>query len=128
MMDCSVAAFDDLKQGLRTLENLADPTAGELWIGCIDSFSASMLPQVLQQFMQQYPRVVIHVARLSSPVPEFRELFERNLDLVIARTLSRFSRDNEDLNVKPLLHDRLVVAARSPILGCVVAKSISRIS
>src|ERR1700733_5719954 len=67
MMDCSVAAFDDLKQGIRTLENLADPAAGELWIGCIDSFSASMLPQVLQQFMQQYPRVVIHVSRLSSP-------------------------------------------------------------
>src|SRR5262249_1414499 len=32
MMDRSVAAFDELKQGIRTLENLADPTAGALWI------------------------------------------------------------------------------------------------
>src|SRR6516164_10205768 len=30
MMDRSVAAFDELKQGIRTIESLADPTAGEL--------------------------------------------------------------------------------------------------
>ena len=111
MMDSSVAAFDDLKQGIRTLENLADPTAGELWIGCIESFSASLLPPVLQQFMQRYPRVVIHVSRLSSPVPELRDLCERNLDLVIGRVTQQPSNGNGDLNVEPLLHDRLVVAA-----------------
>src|ERR1700753_1186842 len=29
MLDRSAAAFDELKQGIRTLENLADPSAGE---------------------------------------------------------------------------------------------------
>lgn len=111
MMDCSVAAFDELKQGIRTLENLADPTAGELWIGCIESMTASMLPEVLQQFMQRFPRVVIHVSRLSSPVPELRELCERNLDLVIARIPKHSQNGSDDLNIEPLLHDRLVVAA-----------------
>ena len=30
MMDRSVAAFDEIKQGIRTIESLADPEAGEL--------------------------------------------------------------------------------------------------
>src|SRR5215471_20766041 len=53
MMDRSVAAFDELKQGIRTLENLADPTAGALWIGCIESVSALVLPPIVQKFMQE---------------------------------------------------------------------------
>ena len=111
MMDRSVAAFDELKQGIRTLENLADPTAGALWIGCLESVASSMLPPILHQFMQRYPRVVIHLARLSSPTLEFRELCERNLDLVLTRLLSHSSSDIEELNVEPLFEDRLVVAA-----------------
>jgi DNA-binding transcriptional LysR family regulator len=111
MMDRSVAAFDELKQGIRTLENLADPAAGELWIGCIESVSASMLPPIVHQFMQRYPRVVVHVARLSSPTPEFRELCGRNLDLVLTRIVRDSTSDNAELNVEPLFEDRLVVAA-----------------
>src|SRR5215831_19742011 len=85
MLDRSVAAFDELKQGIRTLESLADPTAGELWIGCLESVSASMLPPILHQFMQRYPRVVVRLARLSAPSLEFRELLGRNLDLALTR-------------------------------------------
>jgi DNA-binding transcriptional LysR family regulator len=110
MMDCSVAAFDDLKQGIRTLENLADPAAGELWIGCIESISALMLPPILQRFMQRYPRVVIHVLRLSSPTPEFRDLCERNLDLVLGRMAREPAKDAE-LASEPLFDYRAVIAA-----------------
>jgi DNA-binding transcriptional LysR family regulator len=111
MMDCSVAAFDELKQGIRRIENLADPTAGELWIGCLESVSASMLPPLLHQFMQRYPRVVIHLARLSSPTLEFQELCRRNLDLVLTRVLKDSADENDELNIEPLFEDRLVVAA-----------------
>src|SRR6266850_1623727 len=109
MMDCSVAAFDDLKQGIRTLENLADPEAGELWIGCIESITALILPPILQQFMQRYPRVLVHVLRLSSPTPEFRDLCERNLDLVLGRVARQPAKDFE-LSFEPLFDDRTVVA------------------
>jgi len=110
MMDRSVAAFDQLKQGIRTLETLADPTAGELWIGCIESVAVLLLPPVLQAFMQRYPRVVVHVMRLSSPTPEFRELSERKLDLVVARRTEPTD-DTHDLAYQPLFDDRLVIAA-----------------
>jgi DNA-binding transcriptional LysR family regulator len=110
MMDCSVAAFDDLKQGIRTLENLADPTAGELWIGCTDSITDLMLPPIVRQFMRQYPRAVVHVHRLSFPRPQLRDLFERNLDLVLGR-MSRGLANDTELAFEPLFANRLVVVA-----------------
>ena len=109
MMDRSVAAFDELKQGIRTLENLADPTAGELWIGCIEPISALILPPILQEFMSRYPRVVIHVLRLASPTTECRDLNERNLDLVLGRMVKDPGKETE-LAFEPLFDDRAVVA------------------
>src|SRR5258707_11424274 len=35
-----VAVFDELRQGVRDIEFLADPTAGELRIGCAESLAA----------------------------------------------------------------------------------------
>src|SRR5215471_18559910 len=102
MINRSVAAFDELRQGLRTLESLADPAAGELWIGCIESIAASMLPPILRCFMQQFPRVVVHVRRLTSPALELRELCERNLDLVLARNVRQLLAGSDELSVEPL--------------------------
>ncbi len=110
MMDRSVAAFDELRQGIRTLEHLADPTAGELWIGCIEAVASLMLPSILKEFVQRYPRVVIHLERLSSPTPAYRDLCERNLDLILGRIPSERARDSE-LASEPLCDYRVVVAA-----------------
>src|SRR5438874_13588448 len=33
LLDCGVAVFDDLRQGVKTIKSLADPTAGEVRIG-----------------------------------------------------------------------------------------------
>jgi DNA-binding transcriptional LysR family regulator len=110
MMDRSAAAFDELKQGIRTLEHLADPTAGELWVGCIEWVTALVLPPILQEFMRRYPRVVVNVLRMTSPTPEFRELCERNLDLVLGRVGPDGTKDGE-LASEPLFDSRLVVAA-----------------
>jgi DNA-binding transcriptional LysR family regulator len=111
MMDRSVAAFDELKQGIRTLENLADPEAGEVWIGCIESIAVLTLPPILQEFMRRYPRVVVHVQRLSPPALEFRDLGERNLDLVLARRPSKPLKNGDELACEPLFDDQLVVVA-----------------
>jgi DNA-binding transcriptional LysR family regulator len=110
MLDRSVAAFDELKQGIRTLENLADPTAGELWIGCIESVSALVLPPIIQKFMQEYPRAVVHVLRLTSATPNFRDLSERNLDIALGRMVREPAKEAE-LSYEPFSDDRLVVAA-----------------
>ncbi|HEU5274388.1 MAG TPA: LysR family transcriptional regulator [Xanthobacteraceae bacterium] len=110
MMDRSVAAFDELRQGIRTLENLADPAAGELWIGCVESISALVLPPILRDFMRRYPRVIVRVARLSAGTPEIRELADRNLDLVIGPMASGGATDTE-LACEPLFDSAVVIAA-----------------
>src|ERR1700722_741921 len=46
----SVAAFDELKQSIRDIEFLTDPTVGELRVGCPESLSSGILPQVIRRF------------------------------------------------------------------------------
>jgi DNA-binding transcriptional LysR family regulator len=54
------AVFDELRQGVKELEFLADPTAGELRIGSQESIAAGLLPAIIDRFSRQYPRVALH--------------------------------------------------------------------
>src|SRR4030095_9822949 len=44
LLDHGLAAFDALRQGVREIEFLADPTIGELRIGCPEWIAAGLLP------------------------------------------------------------------------------------
>ena len=103
-----IAAFDELKQSTRDIEFLADPTVGELRIGCAESIAAAVLPTIIQRFGQQYPRVVVRVDDV--PSTALALLRDRKHDLIIARTVRPLS-DEEDFNVEILFNDQLVVAA-----------------
>jgi DNA-binding transcriptional LysR family regulator len=48
----SLAAFDELRQSSRDIEFLADPTVGELHIGCVETLAATLVPQVILRFSQ----------------------------------------------------------------------------
>jgi len=111
MIERSVAAFDELKQGIRTIEALADPDVGELWIGCPESISASLLPPIVEEFSLRYPRVVINVRRMAAPSLDLPALRERRLDFVLARIAKPLGHEGEDLKVERLFDDRLVVVA-----------------
>src|SRR3954465_2766870 len=43
LLDCGVAVFDDLRQGVKNIESLADPTVGELRIGSTAFLAASFV-------------------------------------------------------------------------------------
>jgi DNA-binding transcriptional LysR family regulator len=105
------AAFDELKQGIRDIEFLTDPTAGEVTVGCTDSVAAAVLAPVFQQFFQQYPKVVLHLHRLVTATLELPELRERSVDVVLGRVLMPLMQQDDDLNVEILIDDRLVVTA-----------------
>src|SRR5262245_49693597 len=40
LLKCGLAVFDELRQGVRELEFLTDPAAGELRIGCTETMAA----------------------------------------------------------------------------------------
>ena len=110
------AAFDELRQGIREIESLADPAAGEVRVGCTDSIAESILPSVIERFRAQYPQVVLHVdlvpAPAVSPAPDLPGLRERRLDLVLTRgavpSIERGA--DEHLDVEVLFDDPMVLA------------------
>lgn len=109
---CGSAVFDDLRQGIKDIEFLSDPTRGELRIGCPESVTSSILPLIIQRFSEKHPRVVFEVdaGSAASALPKLRE---RSLDLLVERfgrgALSSDPNINE-LNIETLFEDRLVIA------------------
>src|SRR5262245_2486380 len=106
------AAFDELRQGIRDIEFLADPTAGELTIGYPESTAITTLPQIIERFSRRCPRVTIRMELVPSPAFEFPGLYDRTCDLVIARLRRPLTDENlADFDIDVLFDDPLVVAA-----------------
>jgi DNA-binding transcriptional LysR family regulator len=104
------AAFDELRQGIRDIEFLADPTSGELQIGCSEAFSATIVPPIIHRFSQAYPRVIVQVNDVP-PTHEQLALHDRKNDLILGRWVRPVNFRADDLNVETLFNDHLVVAA-----------------
>ncbi len=110
LVECGTAVFDELKQGIRKIEFLADPTAGELRIGCVPSVADAIIPSVIQRFARQYPRVVVHLEEAALP-PQLAGLRDRTYDFTITRMQEPLNTEWDDLNAELLFNDELVVAA-----------------
>src|SRR4051794_2469160 len=48
LLNCGAAAFDDLRRGMRDIEALGDPEAGEVRIGCSPLLAASYVTTVVE--------------------------------------------------------------------------------
>jgi DNA-binding transcriptional LysR family regulator len=104
------AAFDELRQGIRDIEFLANPTAGELTIAYPESLSLTVLPQIVELFSERHPRVVIRGDIVAAPSWRFPGLRDRTHDLI----LTPGPHDDypvDDLNVEVLFDDPWVVVA-----------------
>jgi DNA-binding transcriptional LysR family regulator len=110
LLDCSTAAFDDLRRGVREIESLADPDAGEVRIGCSPPLAANYVPTVVDRVSRRKPRVVMELI-IGYTEALHRELRERKIDLWIARTFNHV-RDAR-LNHERLFDDPFVVVAGS---------------
>ncbi len=104
-----LAVFDELRQGINELEFLADPTTGEVRIGCPESIAAGLLPAVVERFTRQYPKMVLRVAQAQTVTSEFNELRERTVDLMIGRIARPFT--EEGLSAEILFEEPLYIVA-----------------
>src|SRR5262249_45449644 len=57
------AFLDDLRQGVREIEFLADPAAGEVRVGTNEAMVAGLGPAVIYRLSRQYPRLSFNVAQ-----------------------------------------------------------------
>jgi DNA-binding transcriptional LysR family regulator len=108
LLDGGVAVFDDLRQAVKNIEFLADPTAGEVRVGSTPLLAASFVSAVTDRLSRRYPRMVF---RLVTGYVEtlHRELSERNVDLLIARRFGPIA--DERLSFEFLFDDPSVVVA-----------------
>jgi DNA-binding transcriptional LysR family regulator len=106
--------FDELRQGIKDLEFLANPALGEVRVASGDTLAAGLLPAVIGRLSRRHPRIVVRVVQANAETLDFRELRDRRVDLALARVSRSFVQD--ELNVEILFDDphRVVAGARSP--------------
>jgi DNA-binding transcriptional LysR family regulator len=114
LLDCGLAVFDDLRQGVKTIESLVDPTVGEVRVGCNATLAGSFVSAVVDRLSRRYPRIVFRVVTAYVETLH-RELTERNVDLLIARRSSPIA--DERLDYEFLFSDSfsVVVGAQNPL-------------
>ena len=111
----TLIVFDELKQSIKDIEHLADPTSGEIRIASPLAIAFTIVPHLLERFAASHPRVAVHFDEVTaaSATPDFRDLRDRNYDLVLGRGVSPAGKDQsaDDLNIEVLFDDQLVIAA-----------------
>jgi DNA-binding transcriptional LysR family regulator len=103
-----VAAFDELRQGMNDIQFLADPSSGELRIGCSEAMAAGPVLAVIEKLTRQHPRLAFHVA--TGPAATLlRKLTDRTVELVTTRSTEIVA--DGQTHVGDLFEDNVVVAA-----------------
>jgi DNA-binding transcriptional LysR family regulator len=112
LLKWSAAVFDDLSQGVREIESLADPAAGEVRVGSHEVMTAGgLLPAVIDRLSRQYPRLVFTVKQAATIPSLYDDLRERRVDLIFGRTIAPIA--HEDLSAEVLFNDQLIIVAGS---------------
>ena len=107
MLKHGLEALDAIKQGAREIEFLLEPGAGEVWVGCSESFLAGgLLAEVIRRVAEQHPRIQVHVLEANTAEMEFRELRDRKVDLMIGRMAGPVRDD--DLTADVLFEEPIV--------------------
>jgi DNA-binding transcriptional LysR family regulator len=117
LLNCGRIVFDEMRQGLKYIEYLANPNEGDLRIGCPEIEIAGIFPSIIEQFLRQYPGIRVQVIHANTSMLQFHELRSREVDLLVGRARPAILED--DLAYENLFEDSHVVVAGqgSPWLG-----------
>jgi len=109
------AAFDELRLGVKEIECLADPGAGEVRIACPEWPAAGILPPIIERLSLRHPRVTLRVVDVvSTSVMEYPELLERKVDLRFSLLSRPFDGElARDFDWQILCHDSICLAVGS---------------
>jgi DNA-binding transcriptional LysR family regulator len=108
LLDRGLVAFDELRQAVKHIEFLANPTAGEVRIACSLATSIGFVVAVIERLSRRFPRIVFNV-QAGPEADASRALEERTVDLLIGRMFSLIVEDH--LNAEILYDDPFVIAA-----------------
>jgi len=108
LLDRGIAAFDELKQAVKHIEFLADPTAGEVRIGASIAMAVGFISAVTNRLSRLHPKITFRVLSADSATT-YRALEERKVDLVIVHVFHPFAEDH--MNAEILFHEPHLVLA-----------------
>jgi DNA-binding transcriptional LysR family regulator len=100
--------FNELNQGMKEIEHLADPTVGELRMGTTDPIAASIVAPIIETLQQQHPRVALHVATGDLSTLLF-QVAAREVEFAVSRLNEEVAL--QGMAVEVLFHDAYVVVA-----------------
>lgn len=106
-LDCGIAVFDNLRQGVQRIESLSDPASGEIRIGSTEVMMAGFIPAVVDRLACKYPKLVLHTMQDENE-PLHVALRERKVDLIITR---RVQARGEEFNTEMLFDDPLLIVS-----------------
>jgi DNA-binding transcriptional LysR family regulator len=110
LLSRATAIFDEVRQGVKDIEGLVDPTVGEVRVGCNEPIAAGFLPAVIERIGRRYPRIVCQMVQTPTAATlEYRELRDRRVDLIIGRIKEPFT--DEELQADVLFLERLHIVA-----------------
>ena len=98
-----MGAFDELRQGIKDIETLADPSSGEVRIGCPEAIAAGLMMATIIRFSAQHPGVG-SVTAANNLSQEYRLLRDRTVDFLVGAPAQPFAQD--DLEAEILYQDR----------------------
>jgi len=99
--------FDEIRQGVSDIEQISDPTQGEVRIGTTEPVTV-VVSEIIGRLVRKYPRIRYHVL-VSDTDTLGRELRERALDVLVTRWVSPLVAD--DLATTVLFKSPLAVMA-----------------
>jgi DNA-binding transcriptional LysR family regulator len=102
-----IAVFDELRHAVKDVAFLADPTSGELRLGCAE-WAAGTVSVAIDRMSRQYPRITFDVMTADGATLQ-RELRARNIDLFMSTHDNSLSK--EDFDTEILYDDPLMVVA-----------------
>ncbi|MEH2494749.1 DNA-binding transcriptional LysR family regulator [Bradyrhizobium sp. AZCC 1678] len=113
LLRCGINVFDEMQQGLRSLQHLSDPNSGEVRVGCTDIILHSLVPAIVREFSKAHPGVQLDVKLTNPGGHQIQELRERKIDLLITRATGQ----HEDFHSEVLFDEPFVfvVGAQSEL-------------
>jgi DNA-binding transcriptional LysR family regulator len=110
----SVVVFDELRQGIKDLEFLADPDAGEVRIAAPIALSTGIVAAAVARLTKRHPRIVCHLM-IEEHSRVFRRLEERDVDLAIVFLPTQIPEDQMEAQFLYDGHIVVVVAKNNPL-------------
>jgi len=103
----SLAIFDEINQSVNEIDFLADPTAGELHIGCTETITAGLVAAAIERLSRRHPKLVFHMELADVATLRQHFLRERKCELIIGRMVSAAA--EPDMETEALFNERPMV-------------------